>query len=548
MIDRLPSIGKDFRLWLFILAGIVLIGLSILLAWVSSDFEDIQSWGLYLLTNLFAGGIMLGGWLVVKADKSFDLPNWLGWLMIGAAGLRLLAGVIWYAGLPSWGYGTEVEQAGYIMADAHARDTAAWELAQSDKPLLTAFGEYRQVDQYGGMMYLSGLVYRYLGGVQHFPIQMSVLTASFSALAILFTWAFARRLWGEKVALLAAWILALFPDAIILGSSQMREAFLMTLVAAALYGLVRYIQDKTWSGLAWLVSSLLLMLPFSPPIAGIFLVMIIIIAFSVDGWQVFRQPRFLVILAGIALVAGLGIWFAWERIAPEGINNPVALVNWWFRESARWQAYFVKRSSPLIRRIFNTTPDWIHTPILLGYGVLQPFLPGALLDQGAPIWKGIAIWRSLGWTILLPFLLVAPILLWGWKEKRRLAMGLLIAVWMGILVAALRSGGDLWDNPRYRVVFICMQVVLVAWVWSSQRDSKNPWLWRMVIGLVIILAWFVPWYLQRSGQIIWPINNVFVTLGFGLASVVIVFLWMCLRGRNRGENVRSQMDSPADKD
>ena len=491
---------------------------------------------------------MLGGWLGVKADKSFDLPNWLGWLMIGAAVLRLLAAVIWYAGLPSWGYGTEVEQAGYIMADAHARDTAAWELAQSDKPLLTAFDAYRQVDQYGGMMYLSGVVYRTLGGVQHFPLQMSVLTASFSALAVLFTWAFARRLWGEKVALLAAWILALFPDAIILGSSQMREAFLMTLVAAALYGLVRYIQDKTWSGLAWLVSSLLLMLPFSPPIAGIFLVMIIIIALSMDGWQVFRQARLWIILAGIALVAVLGIWLAWERIAPEGINNPVALVNWWFRESARWQAYFVKHSSPLIRRIFNTTPDWIHTPILLGYGVLQPFLPGALLDQGAPIWKGIAIWRSLGWTILLPFLLVAPILLWGWKEKRRLAIGLLIAMWMGVLIAALRSGGDLWDNPRYRVVFICIQVVLVAWVWSSQRESKNPWLWRMVIGLVIILAWFVPWYLQRSGQIIWPIHNVFVTLGLGLASVVIVLLWMYLRGRNRGENERFQMDSPADKD
>jgi Na+-driven multidrug efflux pump len=70
----------------------------------------------------------------------------------------------------------------------------------------------------------------------------------------------------------------------------------------------------------------------------------------------------------------------------------------------------------------------------------------------------------------------------------------------------------------------------------------------MVIGLGIILAWFVPWYLQRSGQIIWPIHNVFVTLGLGLASAVIVLLWMYLRGRNRGENERFQMDSPADKD
>jgi 4-amino-4-deoxy-L-arabinose transferase-like glycosyltransferase len=531
MIDRASSPGRDLGLWKFVFGGILLIGLSIFLAWVSSGFEGIQGWGLFFVTTLIAVGILLGGWYGIKADKSFELPNWLGWLMVGAVFLRLFAGVLWFAGLPSWGYGTEVEQSGYIMSDAHARDTVAWDLAQSEESLLSAFGEYRFVDQYGGMMYLSGVIYRYLGGIQHLPLQMTILTASFSALAILFTWAFSRRIWGEKIAFLAAWILALFPDAIILGSAQMREAFLMTLVAAALYGLVRYIQDKSWSGLAWLVSGLLLMLPFSPPIAGIFLVMIILIALSMGGWQVLRQPRFWIILAGIALVAGVGIWFAWERIAPEGITNPIALVNWWFRESARWQAYFVKRSSPLIRRIFKTTPDWIHTPILLAYGVLQPFLPGALLDQGAPFWKGIAIWRAIGWTILLPLILVAPILLLRSKEKRRFAITLLIVVWMSILIAALRSGGDLWDNPRYRVVFISLQAGLIAWVWYSQKVSRNPWMWRTIIGLAIVLAWFIPWYLQRSDQIFWPISNVFQTLGLGLLSAIIYFLWMYWRGR-----------------
>jgi 4-amino-4-deoxy-L-arabinose transferase-like glycosyltransferase len=525
--------GRGLRIWLLIGVGLVLIGLSFLLAWISSGYVDVQSWGQFLAVNLLGVGIMLGGWQAVKADKSFELPTWLGWLVVGAAVLRLLAGVIWYTGLPSWGYGSEVEQGGYIMADAHARDTAAWKLAQSSHPLWSAFGENRQVDQYGGMSYLSGLVYRSLGGNHHQPLQMIVLTASFSALAVLFTWAFARRLWGENIARLAAWILALFPDAIILGSSQMREAFLMTMVAAALYGLVRYVQDRSWSGLAWLVAALALMLPFSPPISGVFLVMIIILALSMDGWNLLRQPRFWIILAGIGLVAGIGIWLAWERLAPEGINNPIALIGWWFQESARWQAYFVKRSSQLIRRIINTTPNWVNTPILLGYGILQPFLPGALLDQGFPIWKGIAIWRSIGWTLLLPFLFVAPILLWGFKEKRRLAIGLSIVVWMGILIAALRSGGDLWDNPRYRVVFISLQVVLVAWAWYSQRESKNPWLWRMILGLAIILAWFVPWYLQRSDQIIWPIDNVFETLGLGLVTVVVVFLVLHWRGRSK---------------
>ena len=57
---------------------------------------------------------------------------------------------------------------------------------QLNIPLLSAIGENRQVDQYGGMLFLSGLVYRYLGGEQHQPLLMIVLTASISSLAVLF--------------------------------------------------------------------------------------------------------------------------------------------------------------------------------------------------------------------------------------------------------------------------------------------------------------------------------------------------------------------------
>jgi len=535
MSSEIKDQGKQWGFWRFTLLGITFVVLSLLLAWASSRFTSVDSWLSFLILSLLAGGILYGSWRTIKTDKTFELPSWLGWLIIGAAVLRLLAGMLWYSGLPNWGYGSPVEQAGYVMADAHARDTTAWELAQSKDPLLIAFGEFRQVDQYGGMLFLSASIYRYIGGDFHQSLQIVVLTATISSLAVLFTWAFARRLIGEKGALLSAWIVALFPDAIILGSSQMREAFLMTLIAAALYGLVRYIQDRSSTGLVWILIALLLMLPFSPPITGVFLVMFVILAISIDGWEVFRQPRFWLILGGIAIVVVIGIWLAWERIAPEGINNPIALVSWWFRESARWQAYFVKRSSPLIRRIFNTTPDWVNTPVLLGYGIVQPFLPGALLDQGFPIWKGIAIWRAIGWTLMLPFLMVAPFVLWNVKEKRRLATGLFLIVWMGILIAALRSGGDLWDNPRYRVVFISFQAVLVAWVWIVQRAGNNPWLKRVIIGLGIILLWFIPWYMGRSGWLNWPIENVFVTLAFGLISVFIVNLGLYFWGRRRRE-------------
>ena len=543
MSNGIKEQSKQKRYLQLGLLGILIIAISVLLAWASSRFSNTDSWMSFLVLITIAGGILYGCWLLVGRDRSLEIPNRLGWLIIFAVVLRLLAGVLWYAGLPNWGYGSPVEQAGYVMADAHARDTTAWELARSNQPLSSAFGGFRNVDQYGGMLYLSAVIYRYLGGSFHQNLQVVILAAAISSLAVLFTWASARRLLDHKVALLAAWIVALFPDAIILGSSQMREAFLMTLIAAALYGLVRYIQERSSSGLVWIFTSLILMLPLSPPIVGIFLVMFVILAISMDGWGLIRQPRFWLILGGITVVAVIGIWLAWERIAPEGINNPLALISWWFRESARWQAYFVKRSSPLIRRIINTSPDWVNTPILLGYGILQPFLPGALLDQGFPIWKGIAIWRAIGWTMMLPFLMVAPFALWNVKDKRRLAFGLFVVVWMGILIAALRSGGDLWDNPRYRVVFISLQSVLAAWVWVVQRSSNNPWLKRAIVGLSIILIWFIPWYLQRSGLVNWPIDNVFVTIAFGFVTILIVNFGLYLWGRRMKSSDQSSNES-----
>ena len=145
--------------------------------------------------------------------------------------------------------------------------------------------------------------------------------------------------------------------------------------------------------------------------------------------------------------------------------------------------------------------------------------------------------------MMLPFLMVAPFALWNVKDKRRLAFGLFVVVWMGILIAALRSGGDLWDNPRYRVVFISLQSVLAAWVWVFQRSSNNPWLKRAIVGLSIILIWFIPWYLQRSGLVNWPIDNVFVTIAFGFVTILIVNFGLYLWGRRMKSSDQSSNES-----
>ncbi|HLA98375.1 MAG TPA: hypothetical protein VJL34_07970 [Anaerolineales bacterium] len=516
--------------WLaFAASAASLILLSLVLAYISTRFQSLQGWASFLGVSALAGLLLWGGWLALRGERP---PAWLLYLLAGAALLRLALGAFWYLALPAWGYASPPEQAGYVMADAHERDQAAWELAQSGKPLASAFrGAYRKADQYGGLLYLSAAIYRYLGGQTHQPLLVVVLGAAFSSLAVSFTWALAQRLWGEGVARLAAWGLALYPEALLLGSSQMREAFLMALAAAAFWGLLRAAQLHSLNRLGWVLAALLVCLPFSPPVAGMLLALLLLQAlFIFDGGflrQFASRRRNLLILAALALLILAATWLTLRQLAPEVGANPLALLQWWLKKTAEWQAHLSQRASGWVQKIFRNTPDWMNAPLLLVYGVAQPFLPAALGDvSGAPVWRGIAIWRALGWTLLLPLLLYAPLRAWRRDGAgRRLARGLSLAVWLVILLASFRSGGDLWDNPRYRVVFAGTQVALAAWAWSAPRRRADPWLRRVLVGMAFVLAWFMPWYLRRYTPLQWPVVDLFKTLGLGLACAFLYWIW-----------------------
>jgi hypothetical protein len=415
------------------------------------------------------------------------------------------------------------------MADASARDQLAWKLAGSSKPLWTAFQDNRKADQYGGLLFLSALIYRLVGGPNHYPLLLMVLAAAFSALAVLFTWAFARRLWGGKEAWLAAWIMALYPEAVLLGSSQMREAFTMTLTVVPFYGLLRYQQDRSRLGLIWMLAPLLLCLPFSPPFAAFLTVLLALAAFVTSGsfgHQILRQRRLWLILGAVILLAGVGLWLAVRQFAPDGMTNPFEVVAWWIKKSAGLQAYLSQHASGWMQKVFKQTPEGLHMPLLLGYGVVQPFLPAALMvGSKAAIWPWVTFFRAVGWSLMLLFLIYAPLLALRKKEKHHFTLAIILIVWIGILVASFRGGGDLWDNPRYRAAFAGLQAGVVAWTWMEQRRTGDPWLRRALIAAAAIVAWFLPWYWRRYSAFTWPVVDLFKTIGLGVASAVLLNLW-----------------------
>jgi hypothetical protein len=317
----------------------------------------------------------------------------------------------------------------------------------------------------------------------------------------------------------------------------MREPFTITFFIMACYGLVRFIQDGTGSALVWTVAGLILSIPFSPPFAGLLFIFLILLGFGLSGE---RNPQFAwrdrriwlaaFLLGGLILAA---VWLAWRSFAPQDIGDPIGVIRWWVRRSTSLQAHLSERASGWVQKIFDATPSWSHVPMLVLYGVIQPFLPAAIADvSGAIIWRAIAIWRAVGWTLLLPFLILAPLAslrnlpaeMNAHQVKRRLVLFLSLIIWLGILIASYRGGGDQWDNPRYRAAFTGLQVILVAWVWTRLAALQTVWIKRVLVSSGIILGWFLAWYLRRYVYLPWPVDGFFSTLVLGIACAALYII------------------------
>jgi hypothetical protein len=509
-----------------ILGGLALLVLSLALAWVSTDFRSLDGWVAFLIINLLSAGLFAGVWWLLRKER---LPNWLFVLTVGAALLHLAAGVFWFKGLPRWGHGTTAENAGYVMADAYARDTMAWKLASSDRPLPAAFVNNRRVDQYGGMLFLSAALYRYLPVPIHLPLLTLTLAAMVSALAVPFTWAFARLAWGELEARLAAWIFVLYPEAILLGSSQMREAFLVTLIIAAFYGLLRYERDHSLSGLAMIMVPLVLCLPFSPPVAVLALTALIVLAvatrFSRLGARI-SQRRLWISLGVLLILALAGIYLVLRQFTPAGMVNPIEMLTWWINHTARWQAYINVHASGWMQKVLKGAPQSVKMTALVAYGVVQPFLPAALIAASrSSLWHWVAIWRAIGWTLMLALTIYAPIMALRSRRNRAFNLTLSLIIWGVILIASYRAGGDLWDNPRYRTAFAGLQAAMAAWVWIEHRRMADNWLRRAVLAIGALLFWFLPWYLRRYTPFTWPVTDLVRTIGLGMMTAFLLVLW-----------------------
>lgn len=471
--------------------GVVLVASGLTLADARGD--AFRAWLAYGVTAALCAGLL---WSALRLAGR-EAPRGVLAAMLMAAVLRLILGATLLRVLPVWGYDTDPQRAGYVYWDSYKRDTDAWQISRMEKPLEGIRAAQATSDQYLGMVAFSAGLYRALSPDAHRPLLVVEFTALASALSVWFTWAFGRALLSDRVGALAAWGMALYPESVLLGSAQMREPFLIAWYAMGLYGYALERSGLRKRGWGWMAAAIVLALPLSPP-SALALLLLLIGAWIWEGRLTWKKhwPALVGAASGGAL-ALLLIARAWSSLAEVGPVGPQVFAQWWARVTDSWRMGLLVEGSPIIGFFLNMFPSWAQMPLITAYGMLLPLLPAALADTGNAVWWAIAVFRALGWTVLIPFLLAAGAVTLRRRKWRELTVYLLLAVAVSAVLAATRASSLQWDNPRYRALLLSVQVVLAGWAWLECRRVGNPWPKRIALLEAVDLGLILWWYAGR---------------------------------------------------
>lgn len=477
---------------------------SIIVASISDfDFRDVF-WGSWLLFSLLF-------FLIVYLYYWFGAEKFLGLTIVFALLFRLGLGLITTYNLIDWGYQNDPYESGYLFKDAFTRDNQAWDLAASEKPIWAAFSNDFFSDQYGGLLALSSLVYRIFTPNAHVQFNIIFLVSIINIVGILFLSKGLLILNKEETlsgkSKLILLIFSFYPDAILFSSSQMREPLLLGL-SAILFWIVQNQNFKLFLrfGLFAIISIFLLFVSLK---IGLFII------FSFFIWMLFQpyvseirylQPKYLIPV--IVIIVLIAFYFSFS----------------WIVEAAKWDALLLERNSGFVQYIVSIIGTRYRLAFATLYGLFQPVLPAALIEPSKLFWRILNSLRALGWYLLMPGLIYGFIYYLREKEKNKKT--LFFILWLisifWIILSSIRAGGDMWDNPRYRMSFLLLISFVVVEAFLNGWKKKDHWLIRIIIGEIVFVLFFLQWYIARYWGIFdnLPILHMMVVL----AAIFILIL------------------------
>jgi len=483
------------------------IGLGLLSAFLIvlvSDFpfRDIF-WGSAILFSL-------SFLLLINLFFSFGSNKFLIWILSISLILRFGLGLITTHNLLDWGYEDDTYTSGYLFKDAFTRDNQAWDLATSDKPIWAAFSNDFFSDQYGGLLALSSFVYRFFTPNAHAQFNIIFLVSIINSIGIIFLAKGLLAYNGEETySATSKFILLIFsfyPDAILFSASQMREPLLFGL-SAVFFWIVHEPKIKiVYRLILFLIISIILL--FVSLKVGLFII------FSFFIWMLFKpylsEFRFLKpknLILPIILLVIVSFYFSYN----------------WIIEAAKWDALLLERNSGFVQYVVAIIGTRYRLAFASIYGLLQPVFPAALIEPSKLFWRILNSLRAFGWYLLMPGLIYGFVYFFREKDKnRKIQFGViwLISIFW-IILSSVRAGGDMWDNPRYRISFLVFISFVVAQAFLHGWRTKDHWLTRIIIAEVIFVLFFLQWYIARY-------TGIFENLPFmymvGILSIIFILI------------------------
>jgi hypothetical protein len=515
--------------------------------------------GLGLVLSLTGPGTWWIGWLTYASVltlgllalttlwRSASAPRTLLLMLIVAVILRLGLGIAFSTILPVYGNHSAINIAGYAVRDAYSYDTESWKLATSGDSLWKAFdrvykADNQYADQYGGLLFFHGLVYRFFSPDAHRPWLLDLFSALAGAMGVALAWKGARKSWGESIAWIAGWIMTLYPESLLAGGSAVRESFLILFTAMAFWGVVDWLMDRHRTAWAWLAGSIIGMLIFSPGVAVAALLILGVWAWLREKERRINKWWFVGAMVVVVLAASLlGVAVGGTLRVQSG---PLANLANWLKYAINFGASETTMNSGWLQTIFATLPKPLHLPFIIAYGIAQPVLPAAVADPAVWPMRAFGILRGLGWYMLLPFLLYSlrSISKVDNKRDRYAWLWLWLASWTWIVISSARAGGDQWDNPRYRVILLLFQAILAAQALTWQHITRDRWLGRILAVEGVFLVLFGFWYISRYSDIGVKVPNIFIVFAAitFISAAILAGGWLLDRQRVKSR----QDDSP----
>jgi hypothetical protein len=494
-------------------AGLIL---GALLSVFQHDFY-LSAWLAFSLVSFFSMWILAGLWRWAGGGRTLAI------IITIAFAARLIGGVALNNLLPVFGNPNNEQKSGYVFYDAFKRDTEAWSLAHSSAPIWSAVGnpDYAS-DQYGGLLALSALSYRYLLPQSHLPALIVLLAAFAGAIAIPFAFKSICTLWSERVAYTTIWILALYPESVLLGSAQMREPFLIAFICISMWGFVEWQSQHDRAAWGWFALGIAGLLLFSPGIA-----LLCLVVFGV--WQLvggIRSRTSWVAFGTIGIVFVLGIFLLASVLSRSTMEvhggGPLNVIATWLFLASDWDMQHLAQGSGIVQYFLKVLPQPLQTPFLISYGVTQPLLPAALIEPTVFLWRIISTLRAAGWYLLLPMLFYGVFVAVKTTDEqdRPVLLWLELVIWIWIILVSARAGADQWDNPRYRVIMLPWQAIVVAYAWHFWREHRDRWLPRIIAVEIAFLLPVLAWYAGRYYAL--PKTSVFVYLAVALVAGILI--------------------------